>query len=215
MARISLLHPLGPHARVTQYFGGNPHIYKQFGLAGHNGIDYGASVGTKIKAAEEGRVIKVGSDANGYGNYVKLGHDNRRYQTLYAHLSSYSVSQGRNVKRGEIIGYTGNTGFSTGPHLHFELRIPGQQLVGYPNGEQNPIPHFAAVQTGPSSPIPAPISPPGYVQVTAPAGLHIRTEPRMTGKIIGTAPYGTQFKKDGEQGDWIAIICYAHKSWIK
>jgi len=212
MAHISLLHPVGHTARVTQYFGVNPQIYKKFRLAGHNGLDYGVSIGTRVKAAEKGRVNKTGFDSAGYGNYIKLDHDNGRYQTLYAHLSSYAVNTGQTVERGEIIGYTGNTGFSTGPHLHFELRIPSQKIPGYPNGEQNPLPHFAAV--GPE-PDPIVIVPPGYVRVTAPAGLHVRTEPRMTGTIVGTAPYGTAMKKDGVVGEWVAVIVYVHNSWVK
>lgn len=94
------------------------------GLHGHNGIDIAAPIGTPILAARGGRVtlVRGGSGWNGgYGNYIVITHENG-IQTLYAHLNSISVSQGDMVKQGEQIGSSGNTGRSTGPHLHFEVR---------------------------------------------------------------------------------------------
>ena len=103
-------HPL-PGARRTQ------------GLHGHNGVDLGESAGTPIRAAAAGEVIVSKSSGwnGGYGNYVVIKHGNGT-QTLYAHNSSNTVGVGAYVSQGEVIGYVGNTGKSTGNHLHFEVR---------------------------------------------------------------------------------------------
>jgi len=93
------------------------------GLHGYNGVDIGAPNGTPIYAAAGGTVI-VSRDSGwngGYGDYVVIAH-NEGVQTLYAHMSAVSASAGSSVSRGEIIGYVGNTGKSTGQHLHFEVR---------------------------------------------------------------------------------------------
>jgi murein DD-endopeptidase MepM/ murein hydrolase activator NlpD len=89
----------------------------------HTGIDLGAPSGTSIKAAEDGRVASVGYD-NIYGNYTLIAHGDGM-TTFYAHQLSKSVKKGDSVKRGETIGKVGSTGWSTGPHLHWEVRIDG------------------------------------------------------------------------------------------
>jgi len=93
------------------------------GVHGYNGIDIGAAYGTPIYAAAAGKVItsKSGGWNGGYGNYVVISHPNGT-QTLYSHQSSNSVYVGQVVERGEVIGYMGSTGRSTGNHLHFEVR---------------------------------------------------------------------------------------------
>lgn len=92
------------------------------GLHGKNGIDLGCPVGTTIVAAASGRVIAARMGWNGgYGNMIIISHPNGT-QTLYGHLSNISVSEGQNVDDGDVIGATGNSGRSTGPHLHFEVR---------------------------------------------------------------------------------------------
>jgi len=103
---------------------------KTQGLHGHNGIDFGAPVGTPIIASAAGTVIiskMNGAWNGGYGNYIVISHPNGT-QTLYAHMSKGTVSIGEQVSQSERIGYSGNTGLSTGPHLHFEIR-----------GAQNPF----------------------------------------------------------------------------
>lgn len=93
------------------------------GVHGYNGVDIGAPSGTPIYAAAAGKVtIAKGSGYNGgYGSYVVISHDNGT-QTLYAHMSSVTASSGASVSQGQLIGYVGNTGKSTGNHLHFEVR---------------------------------------------------------------------------------------------
>jgi len=93
------------------------------GIHGYNGVDLGAPVGTPIIAAASGDVIIVrnGGWNGGYGNYVVIRHSNGT-QTLYAHNSSNIVYPGQHVVQGQVIGYVGSTGRSTGPHVHFEVR---------------------------------------------------------------------------------------------
>jgi murein DD-endopeptidase MepM/ murein hydrolase activator NlpD len=93
-------------------------------LGEHSGIDFGIPQGTPIKAAESGYIAKVAIGTKYYGNYIMIIHGGN-ITTLYAHLSSVKVSQDQYVNRGDIIGYSGNTGFSSGPHLHFEVRSNG------------------------------------------------------------------------------------------
>lgn len=90
----------------------------------HSGIDIGADTGREIYAAKSGRVIFSGV-ADGYGNYVKIDHGNG-IQTAYGHCSALAVNEGDEVKKGQIIAYVGSTGNSTGPHLHFEIKIDGE-----------------------------------------------------------------------------------------
>jgi len=96
---------------------------KTQGLHGYNGIDLAAPVGTAIHAAADGTVVvaRQGGYNGGYGNYVVIQHANGT-QTLYGHMLSVAVSAGATVTQGETVGYLGNTGRSTGPHLHFEVR---------------------------------------------------------------------------------------------
>jgi len=96
---------------------------KSQGIHGYNGVDLAAPTGTPIRASADGTVIIAKSSGynGGYGLYVVIKHSNGT-QTLYAHMSKINVSVGQYVDQGEIIGAVGNTGRSTGPHLHFEVR---------------------------------------------------------------------------------------------
>jgi murein DD-endopeptidase MepM/ murein hydrolase activator NlpD len=87
---------------------------------GHNGLDFGIVVGTPVKTTMDGKVVHAGWNNQGYGNLVIV--QNGDYKTYYAHLSSIPVSVGDSVTAGTTIGLSGNTGNSTGPHLHYEIR---------------------------------------------------------------------------------------------
>jgi hypothetical protein len=91
---------------------------------GHQGIDIAAGDGAPIYAADNGTIVYAGWNPNGYGNLVMIDHGNG-YSTLYAHLSAVNVSCAVGVAKGQVIGYGGSTGNSTGAHLHFELRYQG------------------------------------------------------------------------------------------
>jgi len=89
--------------------------------AHHNGLDFGVPVGTPVRSTMDGRVVYAGWNDQGYGNLVIV--ENGAYRTYYAHLSSIPVVVGQQVSAGTVIGLSGNTGNSTGPHLHYEIRI--------------------------------------------------------------------------------------------
>jgi murein DD-endopeptidase MepM/ murein hydrolase activator NlpD len=86
----------------------------------HAGMDFSAPVGTEIYATGDGIVSRADADASGYGNHVRITHG-YGYLTLYGHMSKIKVRSGQRVKRGDVIGYVGNTGKSVGPHLHYEV----------------------------------------------------------------------------------------------
>lgn len=92
--------------------------------SGHLAIDIGAMTGDNVYASDSGVVVYAGSISGGYGNMILIDHGNG-YQTLYAHLSSIKTRCGASVYQGNVIGYAGSTGNSTGPHLHFEVRFMG------------------------------------------------------------------------------------------
>jgi len=111
-----------PGAPITQLFGPNHDPFT--GAAGfHPGVDFGAPMGTPIHAAGDGVVVFAGVES-GYGNYTCINHGNG-IATCYGHQSLLLVKVGDQVKRGQVIGLVGSTGYSTGPHLHFEVRING------------------------------------------------------------------------------------------
>lgn len=114
-------------AVVTSYFGVREHpILGDRRL--HEGIDLGVPAGTPIRAPSDG-VVEYAAWNGGYGKFVSLRHD-ARYSTAYAHMSRIAegIEEGMTVSRGEVIGYVGSTGRSTGPHLHFELHDHGQPI---------------------------------------------------------------------------------------
>jgi murein DD-endopeptidase MepM/ murein hydrolase activator NlpD len=93
----------------------------------HSGIDFAASIGTPIYATADGKVVTVDVKFSGYGKLVEVDHG-FGYRTRYAHMHEFAVRPGQNVKRGDLIGYVGNTGLSTAPHLHYEVLINGSQV---------------------------------------------------------------------------------------
>lgn len=120
-----LFHPLDKVV-ITQGFGARPDVYKQFGLKGHNGIDYRTRFADSplarryVSSCADGVVKEVRWDVRGYGVHVRIEHEGGL--SIYGHLTKPYVQKGDKVKAQQIIGLSGNTGFSSGPHLHFEFR---------------------------------------------------------------------------------------------
>ena len=110
-------------SRVTSGFAMRFHPLQQNWRA-HLGVDYGAPMGTAVRAVSDGLVDFAGQQ-NGYGNVVQIKHANKR-STLYAHLSRIDVKTGQRLEQGQRVGAVGMTGWATGPHLHFEFRVDGQ-----------------------------------------------------------------------------------------
>lgn len=132
LARHGLLGAPLAELAVTQKFGhtefsnSRPSLYGAGG--GHNGTDFKASVGTPVQSAASGEVIGVGDTDTvcykaSYGKWVLVSHGENGLSTLYAHLSLISVREGQRISKNELVGYSGNTGYSTGPHLHFTVFV--------------------------------------------------------------------------------------------
>lgn len=112
--------------RLASGFGVRIHpVYKTYRM--HTGVDFTAPVGTPIYATGDGKVSNPTDGMSGYGKVIVINHG-FGYQTVYAHCSKIIVRPGQAVKRGEIIGYVGNSGLSTGPHVHYEVLKNGQHV---------------------------------------------------------------------------------------
>jgi hypothetical protein len=135
-----MIHPLPPdYRRVSQPFGARPDYYKQWHLDGHEGIDLSCPVGTPVRAAHDGLVQRLYSPDT-YGVWLQVWGD--EVMTAYAHLSAVTVTSGQRVTAGTPIALSGNTGNSTGPHLHFGVcPLPRDVLNGY-KGWENPAPYL-------------------------------------------------------------------------
>lgn len=126
-------------ARLTSGFGMRTHPTLGYTKM-HRGVDFGAPTGTPIYAAGDGVIEKISPNSS-YGNYIRIRH-NSEYSTAYAHMSGFAKGLGRGdrVRQGDIIGYVGSTGRSTGPHLHYEVLIAGEQVnpldIKLPAGEK-------------------------------------------------------------------------------
>lgn len=120
------------------------------GVRMHKGVDIAAPTGTTVFAAAEGEVIRIGHDPAGYGNFIEMRHPNGM-TTLYGHLSRIDVASGDRIGSRERIGLVGSTGYSTGAHLHFEVRRAGAQVN--PARVMGQV--FEVAVDMPSAPIPA------------------------------------------------------------
>ena len=123
--------------------------FARFGYRGgfHNGIDLAVPVGTPVFASEDGEVVASGNQDNycyrgAYGKFIAVKHSTTNLTTMYAHLSRYLVTAGDKVKRGDLIGYTGTTGYSTGPHLHYTVYLTPTFYMG-PSVYCGPMPFGA------------------------------------------------------------------------
>lgn len=125
MRTLTFIEPVAGRAINSLFgmrrLGGEP------GARMHRGVDIAAPAGTPVLASAEARVLRIGRDSGGYGNFIELAHPNGM-TSFYAHLSRIDVASGDVVLSGHRIGLVGSTGYSTGPHLHFEVRRDGAQL---------------------------------------------------------------------------------------
>lgn len=141
--KIRLGKPFEGTWKVTQLFADRPQVYKVFSydgvaLRGHNGVDFGLATGTHLLATDDGEVLRADFDAKGYGYFVLLKH--AWGESVYGHMKSVGVKVGDKVKRGAVLGPSNNTGNSSGPHLHFGIRIyPCKRSDGW-GGYCDPVP---------------------------------------------------------------------------
>ena len=130
--------PLPGTPTVTQGFGQRPEVYSQFGLAGHNGIDFGCDIGTTVYAPHDGVATVKDDGDKGYGKYVVIDGPTRR--SLLGHLSEVKVANGQNVSQGDPVAKSGMTGFSTAPHLHWTFKLMnGKTVLNKDNGYEGAI----------------------------------------------------------------------------
>lgn len=129
---------------ITQDYGATE--FAKYGYRGkwHNGVDFAASIGTPVLSAEKGTVIAVGNsdrycNRGAYGKFIVVEHENN-LTTLYAHLSLQIIKKGDTIERGGLIGYSGKTGYATGPHLHFSVYASQTFRIG-PSMMCGPLPY--------------------------------------------------------------------------
>jgi|TARA_B100000315_G_scaffold235993_1_gene251342 murein DD-endopeptidase MepM/ murein hydrolase activator NlpD len=119
--------PLPGTPLITQGFGQNSDVYSVWGFAGHNGIDFGITEGTVIYAPHDGVASVVDDGASGYGLYLTITDTKRR--SILAHLSEVTVSNGQTIYQGDPVAKSGNSGQSSGPHLHWTYKIMKNNAV--------------------------------------------------------------------------------------
>jgi murein DD-endopeptidase MepM/ murein hydrolase activator NlpD len=195
---IQLAWPFATHPAISQMFGANWQVYQAYGYPGHEGTDFAVMTGTPVLAAFDGVVTEAASMVGSYGMHVRLRHNqnDRTFQTLYGHFSRLDVKVGDVVKTGQQIGLSGNSGNSTGPHMHFGLSVDGVK-TDYPGNELDPMLYVVDSITVP--PVDPPVDPP----VTPPTectqlkvisfGLRLRTSPEVRsdnilGELNSTSP---------------------------
>lgn len=179
--------------RINQRFGENPAMYRQFQLAGHEGLDFFAPSGAKIYAAFDG-VISEAKYRGAYGNQVRIRHEHNgiKFTTVYAHLERLLATPGKQVKAGDIIGTADNTGNSHGSHLHLTLFIDGAKTKGYYDGIVDPWPYMEGNE-------PAPLPKLSGVEIYTIGEINLRSQPStVNSDILTTLPAGERLPVFGE-----------------
>ncbi len=136
-----LFSPISDPPVISQWYGSNKKYYEKYGMKGHNGIDFAIPVGTPVYAPHEGYIANKDNKDKGYGRHVLITSmpyktDGTHRRTTLAHLSSFACANGAYVAQGDLIGYSGNTGDSTGPHLHWTYCVLDnmENILNYNNG---------------------------------------------------------------------------------
>jgi murein DD-endopeptidase MepM/ murein hydrolase activator NlpD len=198
-AAMKFIYPIPANSIVTQTFAEHVHRARINGWQNYNGgIDWAVPSGTSVKAAQAGKVTVARTDATGYGTHVRIQHD-EGYLTIYGHMMKFKVKVGDEIQAGDVIGQSDNTGFSTGPHLHFELRKnsvavdPAPLLVEHlddePGGEGEPGGGLVQPDIGPE-PAGFPALP--KARITSQIGLNIRSGPGVANPLVGWLPNETE-----------------------
>ncbi len=210
---------------ITQRFGENPSFYQKFGLPGHEGIDFQAPEGSEIYAAADGLVHDVQLDGNSdpmhkpYGNQVRIQHADG-YESIYAHLLESLVVVGQSVSAGQLIALAGNTGNSSGAHLHLTMKKQGATESGattYPHDIVDPTPYLEPFTGGGSTEPPPPAEPTFTVVVESPAAgyLNVRAAPYLGSPRVARVQHGDELgvleeeiagrAKVGQHGQWLRV----------
>lgn len=193
-----MIKPFRGNYILTQGFGGNKDWYTRFGMQGHNGLDYGLPSNTQLIAPHAGKVLEATSDPNGYGNYLKI--ESETEGSILAHMQSFQVKVGDIVSEGQPVGFSDNTGNSTGPHLHWGYyKIPRNRQNGF-SGMIDQLPLISVEK--PSTPIvePLAIPNPGYAptfegQDVMSGGIHYKSYKDSSGKLLWKIETSEDWKK--------------------
>jgi len=201
---MKLLYPVPSNAPITQTFAEHVKWAKvngwchkpgpcPSGVYYYGGVDFFAPMGTTVLASADGVVSDRRWAKTGYGYHVRIAH-NIHFMTIYAHLRDIVVDEGQDVRAGDFVGYLGNTGNSTGPHLHFELRKDGVPIDPAPYLvkciDEEPEPVEIEIPQFPELPV---------AEITADPFLNIRTGP-------GTANPVTYHLNKGELVEVICLV---------
>ena len=181
---MNLTWPVGPNTPISQRFGENSLDYRRFNLKGHNGLDFAASLGSPVYAAGDGTIDRISTDPAGYGLYIRVKHS--WGISLYGHLSKVLLQQGDKVSAGQSIALTGNSGNSTGPHLHFEIRPDSEPKTNGYNGAVDPLPFLVSPQ------IPVNIALTNQLARVV-LGVNIRREANTRSIVLGYLPPGIDY----------------------
>ena len=185
---------------ISQYFGANPQNYSQFGLPGHEGIDFMAPDGSKVFCVAPGTVFATHPDPTGhnYGTHLRVNHIDS-YQTTYGHLRQLFVQVGQVVKAGDVLGLADNTGNSFGSHLHLTLKKLDANYLNWPFNITDPTP-FVLPLLGFQTPAGPYVDGwaalagltlgNGLAQANS-GGVNLRTDASQTANIIALVPAGT------------------------
>jgi len=218
---MKFLYPVPPASIVTQTFAEHERRRELNHWTNYNGgIDWFVPTNTAIKAAQNGIVTVARADATGYGTHVRIEHveGNTKYTTIYGHLMRANVEVGDTVSAGDMIGRSDSTGFSTGPHLHFEVRKGTQPIDPAPLLVKT----IAELEVGtahPVEPVDVGVEPEQFpilprVSITV-AILNIRTGPGVENRIAGTLVVDDEvevFRKIQRDSDiWLQI---GHEQYI-
>lgn len=182
--------------KVSQWYGKSDIDYSKFGMIGHNGIDIACPIGTPVMTVAVGKIKKTGIEPNGFGIYIVITHLDDS-ETIYAHLSSVvSHEVGKEFRAGEVIAYSGNTGNSTGPHLHFGYRPKNYNKSNGYCGYEDPKPYLMESLI-PELAIPEPIQQPtGKARIVCDEA-NVRSAPGFSGLYIKSAYKGEEYQPTG------------------
>ncbi len=210
------------YGKITQEFGARPSYYQKFDLPAHEGIDFMAPEGSEIYAVAKGFVseVRLDGDTKPYGNQVRIQHDGG-YESIYAHLLQAIVAPGQFVQAGQLIGRAGNTGNSSGAHLHFSLKNRDATERGetnYPYDLIDPTPYLEPFpgESKPEQPsAPAKASMNVIVESPEVGYLNVRTAPYVESDLLTKVNHQDELgaleeadivrSKVGQNGQWLWI----------
>jgi len=201
---MQLLYPVPASSVVTQTFAEHVHAARLNGWTNYNGgVDWAVPTGTPIVAAQAGQVNAARRDATGYGTHLRIQHEDG-YETIYGHMLDFAVKVGDKIGMGQVIGRSDNTGNSTGPHLHFELRKNGVPI--------DPM----LLLTAQAAEEEAPAIEPGEWVYLRPF-YNLRAGPSTASADIGTTEATIDAEVVAQEGDWLKVrlTAWIHKGGVQ